>query len=98
MKNQRLIDANEVFDKMRDTFDMQELYLPIHFQELIIDEMPTIQERYRAVILTDGTDKRKAIIDEQDGEVYFRRIGINRDSLEDFGLKEIKSEGDTDRT
>lgn len=98
MKNQRLIDANEVFDKMRDTFDMQELYLPIHFQELIIDEMPTIQERYRAVILTDGTDKRKAIIDEQDGEVYFRRIGINRDTLEDFGFKEIKSEGDTDRT
>ena len=40
----RLIDADTVLDKMRDTFDMQELYLPIHLKELVIDEMPTIIE------------------------------------------------------
>ena len=38
----RLIDADKVLDFMRDTFDMQELYLPIHFKELVIDEIPTI--------------------------------------------------------
>ena len=37
----RYIDADIVLDKMRSTFDMQDLYLPIHFKELIIDEMPT---------------------------------------------------------
>lgn len=38
----RLIDADKVLDFMRDTFDMQDLYLPIHFKELVIDEIPTI--------------------------------------------------------
>lgn len=40
----RLIDADAVFDKMQSTFDMQDLYLPIHLKELIVDEMPTIIE------------------------------------------------------
>lgn len=38
----RLIDADALFDKMQNTLDMQELYLPIHLKELVIDEMPTI--------------------------------------------------------
>ena len=40
----RLIDADAVLEQMRNTFDMQELYLPIHLKELVIDEMPTIIE------------------------------------------------------
>lgn len=43
-KHGRLINADKVMDKMQSTFDMQELYLPIHFKELIIDEMPTVIE------------------------------------------------------
>lgn len=39
----RLIDADKIMDKMESTFDMQELYLPIHFKELIIDDMPSIE-------------------------------------------------------
>lgn len=37
----RLIDADKVLKNMRNRFEMQELYLPIHFQEMVIDEMPT---------------------------------------------------------
>ena len=40
----RLIDADRILDQMRDTLEMQELYLPIHLKELIIDEAPTIIE------------------------------------------------------
>lgn len=38
----RLIDADKVREKMKNTFDMQELYLPTHFMELVIDEVPTV--------------------------------------------------------
>ena len=41
----RYIDADKVLDKMRDTFDMQDLYLPIHLKELIIDDIPTADVR-----------------------------------------------------
>lgn len=33
----RLIDADKVLEKMKSTIDIQDLYFPIHFQELIID-------------------------------------------------------------
>ena len=39
----RLINADKIMDKMESSLDMQELYLPIHLKELIIDEMPTIE-------------------------------------------------------
>ena len=39
----RLINADKVPDEMENKFDMQELYLPIHFKELVIDEMPTVE-------------------------------------------------------
>ena len=45
----RLIDADAVLEQMRNTFDMQELYLPIHLKELVIDEMPTIIEADKEV-------------------------------------------------
>ena len=38
----RLIDADEVLAYMWKTFDEQDLYLPIHFKELVIDEIPTV--------------------------------------------------------
>ena len=37
----RLIDADKLIQDMRDKWDMQDLYLPIHFKELLIDEQPT---------------------------------------------------------
>lgn len=38
----RLIDADMILEAMRSKMDMQELYLPIHFKEIVIDDMPTI--------------------------------------------------------
>lgn len=37
----RLIDADSLIERMKYTWDMQELYLPVHFIDLIEDE-PTI--------------------------------------------------------
>ena len=36
----RYIDADLILPEMESKFDMQELYLPVHFQEFIVDEMP----------------------------------------------------------
>ena len=38
----RLIDADDAIRKMESAMDMQEVYLPIHFKEWVIDEVPTI--------------------------------------------------------
>ena len=40
----RLIDADKLIEDMRDKWDMQDLYLPIHFKELLIDEQPTVDD------------------------------------------------------
>lgn len=37
----RLIEADAVLDMMNSQMDMQELYLPIHLKELVIDVQPT---------------------------------------------------------
>ena len=37
----RYIDADLILPAMESKLDMQELYLPVHFQELIMDEIPT---------------------------------------------------------
>ena len=37
----RYIDADEVLETMRSNMDMQELYLPIHFIDFVIEDMPT---------------------------------------------------------
>lgn len=37
----RYIDADLILPEMESKLDMQELYLPIHFQELIVDEIPS---------------------------------------------------------
>ena len=36
----RYIDADLILPEMESKFDMQELYLPAHFQEFIVDEIP----------------------------------------------------------
>lgn len=55
----RYIDADNVLETMRSNMDMQELYLPIHFIDFVIDEMPTANvqlvrhgrwEGYRSII------------------------------------------------
>ena len=38
----RLIDADKMLDEMRRMWEMQELYLPIHFEELLVNEQPTV--------------------------------------------------------
>lgn len=38
----RLIDADTVEQTMRQIMDMQDLYLPIHIKQMVIDEMPTV--------------------------------------------------------
>lgn len=37
----RYIDADAILETMRSVMDMQELYLPIHFIDFVIDNMPT---------------------------------------------------------
>ena len=37
----RYIDADKVLETMRSNMDMQELYLPTHFIDLVIEDMPT---------------------------------------------------------
>lgn len=39
-----LKDADEVMNEMERNFDMQELYLPIHFKQFALDEATTIIE------------------------------------------------------
>lgn len=39
-----LKDADEVFAVMERNFDMQDLYLPIHFKQFALDEAQTIVE------------------------------------------------------
>ncbi len=41
----RYIDADKILDKMRNVMDMQDLYLPMHFIDLVIDEMPAADVR-----------------------------------------------------
>ena len=38
----RLIDADKILEKMQSVMDMQDLYLPTHFKEMVIDEMPAV--------------------------------------------------------
>lgn len=38
----RLIDADAFLEEARNRIDMQDMYLPIHIKEFVIDEMPTI--------------------------------------------------------
>ncbi len=39
----RLIDADAILCKMESVMDMQDAYLPVHFMEMVIDDMPTAE-------------------------------------------------------
>ena len=68
----RLIDADAVLDMMNSQMDMQELYLPIHFKELVIDQLPTAYDVDK-VLENLGHDAMGAYLDMkffQDGEFF----------------------------
>ena len=44
-----LKDADEVMKVMESNFDMQDLYLPIHFKQFALDEAQTIVEADKEV-------------------------------------------------
>lgn len=56
----RLIDADKVIEVMRNKLDMQELYLPIHLKELVIDEMPTVIDMNKVITLLECMARREA--------------------------------------
>ena len=63
----RLIDADKLLDDMKNKWDMQDLYLPIHFKELLIDAQPTAFEVDKVV---EQLEKESYYIDiETDREV-----------------------------
>ena len=39
----RLIDADALIERMKNTWDMQELYLPVHFADFVEDQ-PTVSQ------------------------------------------------------
>ena len=63
----RLIDADKLIEDMSNKWDMQDLYLPIHFKELLIDEQPTAFDVDKVV---EQLEKESYYIDiETDREV-----------------------------
>ena len=73
----RLIDADAVLDMMNSQMDMQELYLPIHFKELVIDQLPTAYDVDKVVA---ELEKARAPIYRADGSIMCekRHIEIDR--------------------
>lgn len=65
----RLIDADKVLEFMNNKLEMQELYLPIHLKEFVIDEMPTaydidkVIDRLEIKILADALVGNRAAED-----------------------------------
>lgn len=62
----RLIDGDKVLDKMRDVMDMQDMYLPTHFNDFVINEMETVKaipvEELKAIL----KEMRSSITKEND--------------------------------
>ena len=56
----RLIDADAVLDMMNSQMDMQELYLPIQFKELVIDQLPTAYDVDKVV---EQLEEKKKMLD-----------------------------------
>ena len=38
----RLIDADAFIEEARNRIDIQDMYLPIHIKEMVLDELPTV--------------------------------------------------------
>lgn len=58
----RLIDADAVPKKVESVMDMQDLYLPSHFLEWVVDEMPTVVDIVRC---------KDCIYFQDDGDGYY---------------------------
>lgn len=69
----RLIDADAFIEEAQKRIDMQDMYLPVHIKELVLDEMPTVDaepvirckdckwlgKSGCAVLIVDESDKPK---------------------------------------
>lgn len=65
-----LIDRQDVLRKMESVMDMQELYLPIHFKEWVIDEVPTVEERK-----TEWIPVKTRPMDEEERKEWSEKVG-----------------------
>lgn len=59
----RLIDADKVLEYLAISMDMQDLYLPAHFLEFVIDEMPT-EDAVPVGIINEMIDRYQDYLDE----------------------------------
>lgn len=80
----RLIDADAFIEEARRKVDMQDLYLPVHIKELVIDEMPTVdaipidwikekQREYMASAVLSGNGTRSfedMVVEEAIGYIH----------------------------
>ncbi len=74
----RPIDADAVLEKMRNTWDMQDLYLPVHFKEMIIDEMPTVDRELRNKLedIVQSLGVQRPLLSRKELELYRTLKGV----------------------
>ena len=77
----RLIDADKLIEDMRDKWDMQDLYLPIHFKELLIDEQPTVYNVDKVV------EKLEEQISKHD--LLFNKYVKDKDKSDSWSISEL---------
>lgn len=63
----RLIDADAFIEEARNRIDMQDMYLPVHIKEFVIDEMPTV-DAVPVIRCKDCVEFRRW--DDECGECY----------------------------
>ena len=82
----RLIDADKLIEDMSNKWDMQDLYLPIHFKELLIDEQPTafnvdkvVEQLEKSHFHTDATfdDDSEEVVNLNEAIEIVRKGGID---------------------
>lgn len=59
VKTMRLIDADKVREMMENTFDMQDLCLPMHFMGMVVDEVPTVDPVKHGRWIEHGKDDNR---------------------------------------
>ena len=65
----RLIDADAFEEEARSRIDMQDLYLPIHIKDFVIDEMPTVDAVPVVMIESRINGLKKMLIDIDSDDV-----------------------------
>ena len=76
----RLIDADAVLDMINSQMDMQELYLPIHLKELVIDAQPTAYDVDKVV---EELERLRGIERNRPGRCNVDGFGDPEDIYED---------------